>query len=74
MSMLPQLKLRTYYDLVVRVAIVRPGPIQGGTWCTPISAGGRAFSPSNIRSRSWRRFWAKPWAFPSSRNRPCASP
>jgi error-prone DNA polymerase len=28
--MLPRLKTRTYYDLVVEVAIVRPGPIQGG--------------------------------------------
>jgi error-prone DNA polymerase len=30
MSMLPRLKPRSYYDLVVQVAIVRPGPIQGG--------------------------------------------
>jgi error-prone DNA polymerase len=30
MSMLPRLKPRSYYDLVVEVAIVRPGPIQGG--------------------------------------------
>ena len=30
MSMLPRLKPREYYDLVVEVAIVRPGPIQGG--------------------------------------------
>ena len=29
MSMLPRLKPRNYYDLVVQVAIVRPGPIQG---------------------------------------------
>ncbi|WP_339762903.1 error-prone DNA polymerase [uncultured Hoeflea sp.] len=29
MSMLPRLKPRTYYDLVIEVAIVRPGPIQG---------------------------------------------
>ncbi len=29
MSMLPRLKPRCYYDLVVEVAIVRPGPIQG---------------------------------------------
>jgi len=28
-SMLPRLKPRKYYDLVVQVAIVRPGPIQG---------------------------------------------
>jgi len=30
MSMLPRLQPRCYYDLVVQVAIVRPGPIQGG--------------------------------------------
>ncbi|HMM26354.1 MAG TPA: error-prone DNA polymerase, partial [Pseudoxanthomonas mexicana] len=30
MSMLPRLKPKEYYDLVVEVAIVRPGPIQGG--------------------------------------------
>ena len=29
MSMLPRLKPVTFYDLVVQVAIVRPGPIQG---------------------------------------------
>ena len=30
MSMLPRLKPTTFYDLVVQVAIVRPGPISGG--------------------------------------------
>jgi error-prone DNA polymerase len=30
MSMLPRLRPRNFYDLVVEVAIVRPGPIQGG--------------------------------------------
>ena len=30
MGMLPRLKPSTYYDLVIQVAIVRPGPIQGG--------------------------------------------
>ena len=29
-SMLPRLKPQTFYDLVIEVAIVRPGPIQGG--------------------------------------------
>ena len=29
MSMLPRLQPRRYYDLVIEVAIVRPGPIQG---------------------------------------------
>ena len=30
MSMLPRLRPRCFYDLVIEVAIVRPGPIQGG--------------------------------------------
>jgi error-prone DNA polymerase len=30
MSMLPRLKPENYYDLVIQIAIVRPGPIQGG--------------------------------------------
>ena len=29
MSMLPRLRPRTFYDLVIEVALVRPGPIQG---------------------------------------------
>lgn len=29
MSMLPRLKPKTFYDLVIEIAIVRPGPIQG---------------------------------------------
>ena len=30
MTMLPRLKPRSFYDLVIEIAIVRPGPIQGG--------------------------------------------
>jgi error-prone DNA polymerase len=30
MSMLPRLRPQVFYDLVIEVAIVRPGPIQGG--------------------------------------------
>ncbi|CAB3723943.1 Error-prone DNA polymerase [Paraburkholderia phenoliruptrix] len=30
MSMLPRLQPRCFYDLVIEVAIVRPGPVQGG--------------------------------------------
>ncbi|MCJ8277703.1 MAG: error-prone DNA polymerase [Bdellovibrionales bacterium] len=29
MSMLPRLKPKTFYDLVIEIAIIRPGPIQG---------------------------------------------
>ncbi len=46
-SMLPRLKPACFYDLVVEVAIVRPGPIQGRAWCIRISSGrqGRSRSP-----------------------------
>ena len=30
MSMLPRMRPRIFYDLVIEVAVVRPGPIQGG--------------------------------------------
>src|ERR1035441_6352468 len=30
MTMLPRMQPRTFYDLVIEVAIIRPGPIQGG--------------------------------------------
>jgi error-prone DNA polymerase len=30
MSMLPRLRPKTYYDLVIQISIVRPGPITGG--------------------------------------------
>jgi error-prone DNA polymerase len=30
MNFLPRMKPRTFYDLVIEVAIIRPGPIQGG--------------------------------------------
>jgi error-prone DNA polymerase len=30
MSMLPRLRPRRFYDLVIEVALVRPGPVQGG--------------------------------------------
>ena len=44
MNMLPRLKPRCFYDLVIEVAIVRPGPIQGDM-VHPISSAGRASSP-----------------------------
>ncbi len=37
MSMLPRLRPRNFYDLVIEVAIVRPGPIQA-KWCIPTCA------------------------------------
>src|SRR5271169_1941861 len=31
MSTLPRLKPRTFYDLAIEIALIRPGPIQGGS-------------------------------------------
>lgn len=68
MNMLPRLKPRTYYDLVVEVAIVRPGPIQGdmvhpylkqrATGKTPVFPGpapekGPPDELENILKRTW---------------------
>jgi error-prone DNA polymerase len=40
-NMLPRMKPKELYDLVIQVAIVRPGPIQGA-WSTPICGGAMA--------------------------------
>ncbi|MGM9483616.1 error-prone DNA polymerase [Roseateles sp. NT4] len=47
MSMLPRLKPRKYYDLVVEVAIVRPGPIEGGMVHPYLK--NRALDPKDIK-------------------------
>src|SRR6202007_980481 len=31
MATLPRLRPRTFYDIVIEVALIRPGPIQGGS-------------------------------------------
>jgi error-prone DNA polymerase len=65
MSMLPRLKPKTFYDLVIEVAIVRPGPIQG----IPICAAARARRRWNIPVPSLRRCWPRPAACRCSRSR-----
>ena len=47
MSMLPRLKPGKFYDLVIEVAIVRPGPIQGDM-VHPICGGRREFEKNRI--------------------------
>jgi error-prone DNA polymerase len=41
MSMLPRMKPRKFYDIVIEVAIVRPGPIQGDMVHPYLAAGGK---------------------------------
>ena len=62
MSMLPRLRPRSFYDLVIQVAIVRPGPITGGM-VHPLSAapqrrGGGGVPPTPPCARCWPRRWA----------------
>ncbi|WP_189654901.1 hypothetical protein [Paracoccus mutanolyticus] len=55
MAMLPRLRPRTFYDLVVQVAIVRPGPIQGDMVHPYLRrrAGLSRWNPP----ASWKRCW-----------------
>ena len=50
MAMLPRLRPRKFYDLVVEVAIVRPGPIQGA-WSTRTCGGETARRRATRRTR-----------------------
>ena len=68
MSMLPRLQPRTFYDLVIEVAIVRPGPIQGGAvhpYLAP-PAGVRACHLPERRTRSRARTHAGRADFPGA--------
>ena len=61
MSMLPRLKPQCFYDLVVEVAIVRPGPIQGGMVHPYLKA--RANLGSAVhQSQTRKRRSSVPWA------------
>ena len=51
MSMLPRLKPSTFYDIVIQVAIVRPGPIQGDM-VHPYLRRREGWSRSSIRRRN----------------------
>jgi error-prone DNA polymerase len=60
----------TFYDLVIEVAIVRPGPIQGDM-VHPYLRRREGKERSAIPSRNWRRCWARRWACRCFRSRPC---
>ncbi len=81
MNMLPRLKPRCFYDLVIEVAIVRPGPIQGDMvhpylrrryGLEPVAI--LRPRPSTGRRTSSAASSARPRACRSSRSRRCASP
>ena len=61
MAMLPRLKPRCYYDLVIEVAIVRPGPIQGDM-VHPYLGAAAARSRWSIRARRCARCCTAPSA------------
>ena len=72
MGTLPRLQPRVFYDLVVEVALIRPGPIQGGAVHPFVRRKlGRRRSPTCTRSSS--RCSSAPWACRSSRSSSCRS-
>ena len=73
MSMLPRLKPKVFYDLVIEVAIVRPGPIQGGMVHPYLKRRARARKGDLSFKGTRGRSQPAPWASRSSRNRRCRS-
>ena len=69
MSMLPRLQPRCYYDLVVEVAIVRPGPIQGGMVHPYLKNRTLRDERDRLPATSSGRRWREPRACRSSRSR-----
>ena len=82
MNMLPRLKPRTFYDLVIEVAIVRPGPIQGDMVHPYLRRRNGVGEASNYPSPSpehgdrmnCTRCCTRPSACRCFRNRRCGSP
>ena len=63
MTMLPRLKPKNFYDLVIEVAIVRPGPIQGDM-VHPYLRRRQGWRRSPIRRRNWKRCCTKTLGVP----------
>ena len=72
MNMLPRLKPRDY-DLVVEVAIVRPGPIQGDM-VHPYLRRRNGEEPVAFPSQELKKCWARRWACHCFKSKPCALP
>ena len=71
MSMLPRLKPRKFYDLVIEVAIVRPGPIQGGM-VHPYLRRRQELEAVSYPGEGVREAWSARSACRFSRNRSCS--
>ena len=63
MAMLPRLRPREFYDLVIEVAIVRPGPIQGGM-VHPYLRRRQGLEPVNYPSAAVREVLARTLGVP----------
>jgi error-prone DNA polymerase len=74
MATLPRMKPACFYDLVVEVAIIRPGPIVGRRWCTRTWTAAPAARRSPTRTPRSSRSCAARSACRCSRSSCCASP
>ena len=72
MAMLPRLKPRCFYDLVIEIAIVRPGPIQGGM-VHPYLKRRQGLEVANYPSPEIKAVLERTWVFQCSKSRLFAS-
>ncbi|MEZ5165226.1 MAG: hypothetical protein R2695_01585 [Acidimicrobiales bacterium] len=72
MATLPRLKPRCFYDLVVEVALIRPGPIQGGS-VHPHIRRRNGLEPVTYLHPLLEHALAKTLGIPCSRNSSCRS-
>ena len=72
MATLPRLKPRVFYDLVVEVALIRPGPIQGNS-VHPYISGATVSSRWSTTTRRWSLRCEKPLACRCFRSSSCSS-
>jgi len=63
MATLPRLRPRKFYDLVIEVALIRPGPIQGGS-VHPYMRRRRGDEPAYLPHESMRRALGKTFGVP----------
>jgi error-prone DNA polymerase len=68
LATLPRLKPEKFYDLAIEVALIRPGPIQGGR-CIPTSGGRTSARGGSMTTPCWPGRWTRRWACRCSRNR-----